>query len=122
MQIPPSPCRITIAAARRRDISDHGRMGADKAPPGSTERVDCSEVLEQLADYLDAEARDALCKAIDQHLDHCHDCRFYVDSVKKTIMLYQADRPVEMPSAVTTQLANLLAREYRSAVEDGSSS
>ena len=83
--------------------------------------MDCNEVLEQLADYLDEEAREELCRAIAQHLDQCHDCKIYVDSVKKTIMLYQADRATDLPPAVTTQLQAVLAREYGSAVEDRSS-
>ncbi len=74
--------------------------------------MDCSQVLEQLADYLDAESREELCRAIEEHLSRCHDCRVEVDTVRKTIMLYQADRKVEAPSSVTVQLEAALAREY----------
>ena len=83
--------------------------------------VDCNEVLEQLSEYLDEEAREDLCRSIEQHLHQCKDCRFFVDTVKKTIMLYRADRLVEMPPAVTDQLQAALSREYGDTVEDPSS-
>jgi predicted anti-sigma-YlaC factor YlaD len=77
--------------------------------------VDCSEVLQQLADYLDEEARDELCRAIEQHLGQCRDCRLYVDTVRKTIVLYQSDAQVELPDGVSSALQTALGREYRRA-------
>jgi len=74
--------------------------------------VDCNEVLEQLADYLDDEAREDLCRAIEQHLGRCRDCHLYVDSIRKTIVLYQSDRAVEMPPSVSTKLEAALAKAY----------
>jgi predicted anti-sigma-YlaC factor YlaD len=74
--------------------------------------VDCSEVLQQLADYLDEDARAELCKAIEAHLTRCSDCRVYVDTVKKTIVLYQQDATVPVPPQVGVGLQAALAREY----------
>jgi predicted anti-sigma-YlaC factor YlaD len=76
--------------------------------------VECTEVLEQLADYLDEGARAELCKAIEEHLHTCRECSFYVDTVKKTIVLYQADRKVEVPAKATALLQVALATEYAS--------
>ena len=76
--------------------------------------MDCNEVLQQLSDFLDPDAREELCRAIQDHLSQCHDCRFYVDTVKKTIVLYQNEGKVEMPAGVSNQLAAALAKEYRS--------
>jgi len=75
--------------------------------------VNCDEVLGQLAEYLDEDARRELCEAIGEHLHQCHDCQVYVDTVKKTIVLYQADRTLQAPLQVTQQLQAALAREYR---------
>ena len=75
--------------------------------------MDCTEVLSQLSDYLDPEARAELCRAIEEHLVRCPDCRVEVDSVKKTIVLYQADSHVEIPVRVSAALQVALAREYR---------
>ncbi len=76
--------------------------------------MECTEVLEQLADYLDEEARAELCKAIEEHLHACRECSFYVDTVKKTIVLYQADRRMEVPAKATALLQTALAAEYAS--------
>lgn len=74
--------------------------------------MDCSEVLEQLGEYLDRDAAQALCKAIEAHLERCKDCRFEVDTIKQTIVLYQNDEPVDMPVTVRSSLQAALAKEY----------
>jgi len=75
--------------------------------------VDCNDVFEQLADYLDEDARAELCRAIEDHLGRCRDCHLYVDTVRKTIVLYQSDQAVEVPASVQTRLEEALARAYR---------
>ncbi len=75
--------------------------------------MDCSEVLEQLADYLDEDTREELRQAIEAHLSHCRDCRLEVDTVRKTIVLYQVDREVPLPASVYASLEAALAKEYR---------
>lgn len=77
--------------------------------------MDCSEVLQQLADYLDEEARAQLCVAIEEHLSRCTDCQIEVDTLRKTIVLYQKDRRVEMPAHLTSKLESVMASEYRAA-------
>lgn len=74
--------------------------------------MDCSEVLEQLGEYLDKEAREEICQAIKSHLERCQDCRFEVNTLEKTIMLYQNDEPVDMPVTVRSSLQAALAKEY----------
>jgi anti-sigma factor RsiW len=75
-------------------------------------------MIEQLAEYLDDEARDELCRAIEEHLTRCPGCQVYVDSVRKTIVLYQADRHIEVPVAVSARLDHALAQEYKRAASD----
>ena len=72
----------------------------------------CASVLEQLSEYLDTEARAELYHAIEEHMSRCQDCRVYVDTVKKTIVLYQRGSTVEMPMRATAELSAALAREY----------
>jgi predicted anti-sigma-YlaC factor YlaD len=74
--------------------------------------VDCTEVMEQLSEYLDADARAELRKAVDEHLHACHDCSYYVDTVRKTVVLYQADLRIEVPMKATARLHEVLAAEY----------
>ena len=74
--------------------------------------MDCTEVMEQLSEYLDADVGAELRKAVDEHLHACHDCSYYVDSVRKTVVLYQADRRIEVPMKATARLRAALAAEY----------
>ena len=74
--------------------------------------MDCTEVMEQLSDYLDEDARAELRKSVDEHLQACHDCSYYVDSVRKTVVLYQADLRIEVPMKATAKLHAALAAEY----------
>jgi predicted anti-sigma-YlaC factor YlaD len=74
--------------------------------------VDCNEVLEQLSDYLDEDARAELCRAIEAHMAQCHNCQLEVDTIKKTIVLYQAGEKIEMPVVLKHQLSEALSREY----------
>jgi len=73
---------------------------------------DCDSVLEQLSDYIDSDAREELCQAIAEHMSRCRDCRVMVDTVKKTIVLYQNGSSTEVPIRATAQLSAALAREY----------
>ena len=77
--------------------------------------MNCNEVLDQIADYLDEDARAELCRAIETHLAQCHDCQVEVDTIKKTIVLYQSERRVEVPVHITERLRVVLTRAYREA-------
>jgi hypothetical protein len=74
--------------------------------------LECGDVREKLTEFIDREQLDELCAAIEQHLSHCRDCRVEVDTLKKTIVLYRADRGPATPVAVSAQLRTLLAKEY----------
>ena len=75
-------------------------------------KIECDEVLDQLSEFIDEETRDELCDAIREHLARCQDCQVKVDTVKKTIVLYQKNSSVELPVRVTAKLSAALAREY----------
>jgi predicted anti-sigma-YlaC factor YlaD len=67
-----------------------------------------------LSDYLDEDAREELCKTIEEHMKNCKDCRLEVDTIKKTIVLYQAGDKVELPVRLKESLHAALAQEYAS--------
>jgi predicted anti-sigma-YlaC factor YlaD len=83
--------------------------------------VNCKEVLDQLSDFVDEEAREELCRAIEEHLARCGGCKVVVDTVKKTIMLYHSDGPAETPVRVSAALQSVLAFEYRRSRQDSPS-
>jgi predicted anti-sigma-YlaC factor YlaD len=68
--------------------------------------------MEQLSDYLDEEARQEICEAIKAHLTRCTDCRLEVDTLNKTIKLYQNDDPIDMPVTVRANLQAALTKAY----------
>lgn len=77
--------------------------------------MECAELREQLGDYLDDDAVADLCREIERHLKRCPSCQVYVDSVRKTIVLYQMDdqsRRLEVPVRVNARLRAALADEY----------
>ena len=115
MQTAPGPTGIKALAgggSSGRNPPGYGRE-CWRAPGRLLERiVDCTEVMEQIADYLDEDVRAKLRKEVEAHLHDCRDCSYYVDTVNKTVVLYQAARRIEIPMRATRALHAALAAEY----------
>jgi hypothetical protein len=75
--------------------------------------MECNELIEQLSEYLDPDARAQLCREIDEHLSRCRDCSLFVDTVKKTIVIVQSGNPPAQPVWLNDRLQNALAGAYR---------
>jgi anti-sigma factor RsiW len=71
----------------------------------------CDELLGQLSDYIDGELEATLCAELEAHLAECPDCRVMVDTVRKTITLYRAQIPAELPADVEDRLYRVLKLE-----------
>jgi anti-sigma factor RsiW len=54
-----------------------------------TKSQDCQELLPDIADYLDGEATDSICAEIERHMEACENCQVFLNTLKKTIELYQ---------------------------------
>ena len=72
---------------------------------------DCKELLSELCDYVDGELEAALCAELEAHLAQCHDCRVLVDTLRRTIVLYQTQSRPDMPDEVKTRLYRVLKLE-----------
>lgn len=59
----------------------------------------CKGVYRYICENLDADINSPKCRAIKKHLDACPDCSAYLDSLKKTILLYRKE-PAPMVSVV----------------------
>lgn len=57
------------------------------------EHNNCHDLLSSLSEYVDGELSPDLCAELEKHLCECERCRIVVDTMKKTVELYQ-----EMPS------------------------
>ena len=71
----------------------------------------CGELLDQLSDYIDGELEASLCAELEADLAGCPDCRVMVDTVRKTITLYRAQAPAELPADVEDRLYRVLNLE-----------
>ncbi len=75
--------------------------------------MDCNKFKEHLPDYLEADLRQELCREIEEHRKECPDCRFDLDTVKMTIVLYGHNTRIEVPLHASERLRAALAREYQ---------
>ena len=76
-------------------------------------KLSCQEVLDQLWEYLDDEARTELSTRINEHLGDCSDCSVEVDSLRKTISLYRCEEQVAVPIQLSDRLRKALNQAYR---------
>ena len=81
--------------------------------------LSCQEVLDQLSDYLDADARAELVEGIDLHLGKCDHCRVEVDTLRRTIQIYRCDEKVALPVKLSDQLQHALEQLYREKSGEG---
>ncbi len=70
-----------------------------------TGHSNCHDLLTSLSDYIDGELDAALCQELEQHLKDCKNCQIVVDTLKKTVELYQhEDENETLPEDVRTRL------------------
>jgi len=53
----------------------------------------CQQLLGSLSDYIDGELQAELCAELEQHIQDCDNCRIVVNTLRKTIELYQQSNP-----------------------------
>jgi predicted anti-sigma-YlaC factor YlaD len=69
------------------------------------DKENCRQLLNSLSDYIDGDLQQALCETIDAHMADCENCRIVVDTLRKTVYLYQTSTDVpEMPTDVKERL------------------
>ena len=71
----------------------------------------CRQVYQHICDHLDEDLSSARCRRIREHLEECPDCQAYLDSLKKTIILYRSAPVPAVPPVVHRALADALERE-----------
>lgn len=64
----------------------------------------CKSLLGSLSDYVDGTAQEELCRELERHLADCDNCRIVVDTLKKTVYLYQSNTETDLPVAVRERL------------------
>ena len=65
----------------------------------------CKQLLGNLSEYIDGDLQAELCAEIEEHLKDCDNCRVVVNTLRKTIELYeQTATPAELPQGVRERL------------------
>jgi len=70
-----------------------------------THSGNCSQLLHEMSDYIDGQLQVELCAELERHIQTCENCRVVVNTLRKTIELYeQVTPPAELPDAVRERL------------------
>lgn len=65
----------------------------------------CKQLLGSLSEYIDGELQAELCAQIEAHLKDCDNCRIVVNTLRKTVELYeQTTTSAGLPDAVRERL------------------
>jgi len=75
----------------------------------------CEELLAALNEYVDGNLEMAVCDSFREHLKGCNPCQIVVDNIRKTITLYKAGEPFEMPAEFHQQLHARLHDRWKEA-------
>lgn len=69
------------------------------------ETLHCTNMISTLSDYIDGELSPEFCAELENHLTDCENCRIVVDTLRKTIELYQEPTgATELPADVRQRL------------------
>jgi anti-sigma factor RsiW len=78
------------------------------------EHKNCRELLGSLSVYVDGELSNELCNILEHHMEDCEDCRIVVDTLRKTVNIYQMTaESEELPGDIRQRLfKSLKIEEY----------
>jgi anti-sigma factor RsiW len=68
----------------------------------------CAELEAYLSEYIDGEAKESICRTIEEHLASCDNCRIVIDTIRKTIALYHSAPSEPVPNSVHDRLITVL--------------
>lgn len=66
----------------------------------------CQQMLSTLGEYVDGELSEELCRELERHMQGCQRCRIVVDTLRKTVELYQetGEQDDDLPAGVRERL------------------
>ncbi|MFI5378724.1 MAG: anti-sigma factor family protein [Tepidisphaerales bacterium] len=73
----------------------------------------CEELLKAMNAYVDGELEPGFCEEFEQHLAGCNPCQVVVDNIRKTITLYKAGQPYEIPIEFRSRLHQTLKERWK---------
>ena len=86
-----------------------------------TERhhMKCAELLAILNEYVEGTVDPAICEEFEKHMAGCNPCQVVVDNIRKTITLYKAGQPYELPVRFRQQLHSVLRQRWKETHSQG---
>ena len=72
----------------------------------------CQDLLRWLNEYVDGTLDPSFCDDFEKHMAGCNPCQIVVDNIRKTITLYQAGQPCELPDHFREQLHSVLRERW----------
>lgn len=70
---------------------------------------ECRKLLNSLSDYVDGDLQQDLCDEIELHMKDCENCRIVIDTLSKTVSLYQtSSEAAVVPDEVRQRLFHRL--------------
>ena len=73
----------------------------------------CAELLAMLNEYVDGTVDLAICEEFEKHMAGCNPCQVVVDNIRKTITLYKAGKPYELPADFRQRLHADLRQRWK---------
>ncbi len=73
----------------------------------------CEELLAMLNEYVDGVIDPSVCREFKQYMAGCNPCKVVVDNIRKTVTLYKAGQPCELPLAFQKRLHAVLRKRWQ---------
>lgn len=73
----------------------------------------CEELLQALNEVIDDESAMELYRDFASHLTACNPCQLVVDNIRKTIQLYKAGEPFDMPSGFQDKFHDAIRAKWK---------
>lgn len=73
----------------------------------------CQDLLKQLGEYVDGTIDPELCREFEQHLAGCTTCEVVIDNLKKTITIFKAGQPYELPLPFRSKLHEAIRARWK---------
>ena len=73
----------------------------------------CENLLGSLGAYLDGELDPSLCSEIREHMKNCENCRLVVDNLEKTVRIFKAGKPIELPGDIRERLHKAVSGHWK---------
>jgi RNA polymerase sigma-70 factor (ECF subfamily) len=112
--------RVRLHRARvflRKELAGAGKRRAPRAPaPPAPRSRRCRQLFAALSDYLDDALDEAMCDALEQHLEGCQPCEAFLTSLEHTVDQCRHFRPGHPDRKLAAQVRQELLEKYRQAL------